>query len=192
MKTEAQVRAACGFAAAALLVACSAPPPAPVAPPVPRAASTSVTTVTSAAVPQGAPEAPGAMRWTFQLPSFHGQPWRTDRLAVGEDGAATWESEGGEGDGDVDEFLATKPRTAETRSRCAGRLAPAVQRRLVEAARQAMTAGCNKPTRVDPATTTMAVTTDGVTRSCEVGRSGGSYLAFERAREEIVNLLCRK
>jgi hypothetical protein len=67
-----------------------------------------------------------------------------------------------------------------------------VQRRLIEAARQAMTAGCNKPTKVDPATTTLAVTSGGATRSCEVGRSGGSYLTFERAREEVVSLLCKK
>jgi hypothetical protein len=179
--------------AIAMLVACGAPPPpAPIARPAPPPASTSVTTVTSAAVPEGAPESPGAMRWIYLLPPFHGQPWRSARLLVEEDGAASWESQAGEGDGDVDESLEPQQRRPDATTRCAGKLALSVHRRLVEAARQAMNAGCNKPTRVDPAATTLSLREGGVTRSCEVGRSGGSYLAFERAREDVVSLLCRK
>ena len=67
------------------------------------------------------------------------------------------------------------------------------------AAHHVVVSGCALPRGTDrlgrpadAATTTMKVTWDGEVKSCEVGRSGGSYAAFEQVRAEAVAALCAK
>jgi hypothetical protein len=137
-----------------------------------------------------------AMRWTFHLPSYAGQPWKEEYLKLTEDGEATWSSEGGEGDVDVDEELTPKgkPRRDPT-VECHGHLGPGLHRRLVTAAQQAMAVGCTQkaPRAVDAAaTTTIAVTWEGAIKSCTVQRSGGRYVEFEKVRSEVIDRLCHK
>jgi hypothetical protein len=136
-----------------------------------------------------------AMHWTFRLPSFDGQPWKNEYLKVTEDGAAVWESESGEHEAEVDEELSPKPndKSRTPPVRCQGHVGPLLHRRLVVAAQKAMVLGCSAqtaPRRVDFATTTIAVTWEGAIRSCQVGRTGGAYAAFEKVRTEVVGGIC--
>jgi hypothetical protein len=135
-----------------------------------------------------------AMRWTFHLPPAHGQAWSRQRLEVVEDGTATWETEGGQGDADVDESLSPGPSARPEALRCQGHLGPVLHRKLVEAARAAMASGCTARAArlVDAATTSLAVTWEGVIRSCTVARSGGGYAIFEQVRSEAVDVACRR
>jgi hypothetical protein len=187
---------------AVLAVACtaSAPQPAPpvipgMAPPPPVAGSATADPAPAPSADEGPPPAPPmAMRWTFHLPSFEGQPWKNEHLKVTEDGTAEWESEGGEGDSEVDEELAPKPKGKTPPLRCQGHVGPILHRRLVTAAQKAMAAGCTQKAtrRVDFATTTMAVTWEGEIKSCDVGRAGGGYAAFEKVRAEVIDGICRR
>jgi len=192
------------LAAIALAAACT-PAPEPSAPSPPPAVTSSVVTATSApaaAAPpapartadEGAPpEPPMAMRYTYQLPSVAGHPWSAQRLLLAEDGSATWEAEAGGGDGEVDETLTPIPARAADAVRCRGKLGPILHRELVEAARRAMASGCKRRApHPEGSTTTMAVTWEGETKSCTLERSGGGYVAFERAREEAVAALCKR
>jgi hypothetical protein len=141
-----------------------------------------------------------AMRWTFHLPSFEGQPWADQRLALSENGDATWESRRGEGDGDVDEELSPPKGEAPKVDRCQAHLRPDLHRKLVLAARRAMASGCAQKAaaadrlgrRADVATTTLAVTYEGETKACALGRSGGSYAAFEEVRAEVLGVVCAR
>jgi hypothetical protein len=141
-----------------------------------------------------------AMRWTFDLPSFDGHPWTRERLALVESGEATWESEQGEGDGDVDEELSPAKAAAVKRDRCHAHVGPALHRKLVTAARAAMASGCAQKgaatdrlgRRAEYATTTIAVTFEGEIKTCALGRSGGSYAAFEQVRSEVVGVVCAR
>jgi hypothetical protein len=140
-----------------------------------------------------------AARWTFHEPSAGGRPSVTERLAVLESGDATWESASAGGDGDVDEELGgTRAKPGEV-TRCRGHLGPTRHRALVVAARRAMESGCAKANAIDrlgrPAeagATTLAVTWEGAITSCDVGRSGGTYAAFERLRADVVASLCAR
>jgi hypothetical protein len=140
------------------------------------------------------------MRWTLTLPSVAGQPGKTERLAVLESGDATWESARGVGDGDIDEELSPPaPGDAPKATRCKGHLGPVRHRRIVLAALRAMTSGCAKGSAVDrlgrpvdEATTRVAVTSAGKVESCELGRSGGSYVALEAVRVEVVGAICAR
>jgi hypothetical protein len=172
--------------------------PPPVVPPA-VAAIAAIAAPTASAAPAPAadegppPQPPMAMRFTYQLPSIAGRPWSTQRLVLAEDGGATWDAETGGGDGEVDETLTPIPARAVDPVRCRGHLGPILHRKLVEAARRAMASGCKmKAPRPEGSTTTMAVTWEGEVRSCTLERSGGSYLAFEKAREEAVAVLCKK
>jgi hypothetical protein len=141
-----------------------------------------------------------ALRWSFHLPSFDGQPWTTQRLALADTGDATWESERGEGDGDIDEELSPAKDAARKQERCRAHLGPGLHRKLVEAARRAMASGCAQKEattdrlghHVDTATTTIAVTWEGEIKKCTLGRSGGSYVAFEQVRSEAAFVLCAR
>ena len=73
-------------------------------------------------------------------------------------------------------------------------------RKLVVAARKAgVASGCEQAVAADRlgraadgATTTMAVTWAGEITVCDVGRSGGSYAAFEAVRAEVVTAICAR
>jgi hypothetical protein len=140
-----------------------------------------------------------ALRWTFQLAPLGGQPGSKQRLALFESGEVAWASERGGGDGDIDEELsAPRPRAPDV-ERCRGHIGPARHRKLVAAAHQAMASGCaqtaardrlGRPT--DAAVTTLVVTWAGETKSCDVGRSGGSYAAFEQVRADVVAAICAR
>ncbi len=192
-----------------VVAACSASPPpsapadpAPVVAPAPPPTAAPVASATKPpAADEGAPpDPPMAMRWTFDLPSFDGQPWRRERLALAESGDATWESARGEGDGDIDEELSPAKDTAVKREQCRGHLGPALHRRLVLAAQKAMASGCAQKAaatdrlgrRAEVATTTIAVTWEGEIKTCALGRSGGSYAAFEQVRSEVVGAICAR
>jgi hypothetical protein len=186
---------ACGVHQRAPDTAALASPAAPseVAPPAP---ATAAPTARSAGAGDAALAPPDmAMRWTLQVPSVDGRPWTRQSFEIKADGSATWESATGGGDGDVKEDLTEEPSAARKVVRCGNRLDPDVHRRLVDAARRAMAAGCAQTTqaapRIDDASTTMAVTWLGETRSCSVARSGGSYVAFEKERTLAVAQLCR-
>jgi hypothetical protein len=133
-----------------------------------------------------------AMRWTFHQPEVAGRGSTTQRLAVLEDGSATWTAEGTAGDGDLDEALGSRAGAGPAPVACRGRLGPRLHRRLVEAARRAMTLGCTAraPRLVDEASTSLAVTWEGEIRSCTVPRAGGGYVAFEQVRAEVIAGLC--
>jgi hypothetical protein len=138
-----------------------------------------------------------AMIWSFRLLPFAGQPGRVEHLAVSEKGDADWASQHGGGDADLDEELSAAQSPAPETERCRGHLGPALHRKLVHAARAAIASGCALPRGTDrlgrpedAATTTLKVTWDGEAKSCEVGRSGGSYAAFEQVRTEAVAALC--
>jgi hypothetical protein len=140
-----------------------------------------------------------AMRWTLDRPPLSGQPGTTQRFALLENGDATWESVRHGGDGEVGEELSPSQRAAPAVEQCRGHLDPAQQRGLITAARRAMASGCAQTAAADrlgrladAATTTMAVTWAGEIKSCNVGRSGGSYAAFEKVRVEVVAAICAR
>jgi hypothetical protein len=140
-----------------------------------------------------------AVRWTYRLPPVAGQPGVAQRLSVSEAGDASWASERGGGDGDVDEELSPARGAASEVERCQGHLGQDLHRRLVVAARKAMASGCAQAVatdrlgrRPDAATTTIAVTWAGEIKSCDVGRSGGSYALFEEVRAAAVAAACAR
>jgi len=134
-----------------------------------------------------------ALRWTLHLPSVGGRPWTRQHLEVKLDGTALWESDTGGGDGDLTEALTEKPNASRKVVRCLKRLDPTVQRKLVEAARRSMSAGCSQEaTAIDAASTTIALAWQGESMACNVARSGGGYVAFEKARTEAVTLICQR
>jgi hypothetical protein len=191
--------------AALLLPACGpAPPPSSSLagqPPLPALVASAPSPLPAAplASPAGPPDdgpppqPPMALRWDASLPSVAGRAWRRQHLTLEADGGARWVSESGGGEGDVDEALVEGPRPAGSSERCAGRLGPALHRRIVEAARRAMASGCKqRPTKIDAVSTTVEVTWDGGTSACSVERVGGSYAAFEEARAQVVERLCRR
>jgi hypothetical protein len=194
-----------------LATACSAPPAAAPAVPVPPAPAATaraapppppVATARAEAPPEKddgpPPDPPISVRWTMQLPSVDGQPGKTERLVVNDRGDAAWESVKGVGDGDVDEELSpAEPTTAPRPTRCKGHVGPVRHRRIVLAALRAMASGCAKAAAVDrlgrpvdEATTTVAVKSAGKLERCELGRSGGSYVALEAVRAEVVGVIC--
>jgi hypothetical protein len=140
-----------------------------------------------------------AVRWTFQLPASGAQAATMQRLTLLESGDAAWESTRAGGDGDIDEELSPSRPAAPQVERCRGHVGPTRHRRLVAAARQAMVSGCAQAVArdrlgrpPDAATTTLAVTWAGAITSCDVGRSGGGYAAFEQARVELLAALCAR
>lgn len=141
------------------------------------------------------PQPPMAMRWTFDLPSVSGRPWSKQHLAVTEDGSVSWESESGGGDGEVDETLTPVANGgAAPAVRCRGRVGPGLHRKVVEAARRAMSAGCKAKAarQVDEAVTSIAVTWEGEVKACTVARSGGGYAAFEQVKGEVIAAACAR
>lgn len=183
-------------------VACSSSPP-PAAHVMPAPVVSAVPAVTAVVERPAAPVAddgpppqpPMAMRWTYQLPSTDGRPWTKQHLAIAEDGAATWESESGGGDGEIDETLSpvAGDRGASPAVRCRGHVGPGLHRRIVEAARRAMASGCQaKAAPVDAAVTSLAVTWEGEIKACNVARSGGGYAAFEQVKTELVAAACAR
>lgn len=180
--------AACAAAPPPSSPAIAAPVVSSVAPPAPAP------TAAPRADEGPPPQPPMAMRWTHHLPSVAGRPWSEQYLKVTEEGEASWEASSGGGDGDLDETLQPAPNAgnAAPAVRCRGRVGPGLHRRLVEAARRAMTVGCTaKAAPVDAATTTLAVTWEGDIKSCNVARSGGGYAAFEQVRSEVVSTVCQ-
>ena len=134
-----------------------------------------------------------AVRWTLHLPSVGGRPWTRQHLEVKEDGTGLWEADTGGGDGDVTEALTERPNASRKVIRCGKRLDPALQRKLVDAARRAMSVGCSEEAPpIDAASTTMALVSQGQVQSCTVTRSGGGYVLFERVRVEAVAQLCKR
>ena len=193
--------------AAVLVVACAGPPPPAVptdprtvAPPAASAPPTASTSAASVAPDEGTPpDPPMALQWTFRLPAFGGQPATTQRLSLGEKGDATWESARSGGDGDVDEELSPTAPSPPVVERCRGHVDPARHRKLVVAARQTMASGCAQAVArdrlgrpADGATTTLEVTWAGAAKACDVGRSGGTYAAFDKVRADVVTSICAR
>jgi hypothetical protein len=174
----------------------SAVVPAVAAPGAPAPAASVVATALPVAPGDGPPQPPMALRWTLHLPPVGGHAWTRKHLEVTEDGSALWESDAGGGDGDIDEALSDRPVTLGAKprmTRCRGRVAPTLHRKLVEAARKAMASGCtDREPGLDAASTTLAVTWQGEIKSCTLGRTGGSYALFEQARTEVLAGVCKR
>jgi hypothetical protein len=168
-------------------------------PPISDAIPDAIPDANSAAISDDGPppDPPMALVWSFQLAPVAGRAGATQRLALTENGDATWDSTQGGEDAEVDEELSPAKPKPPTVQRCRGHLGPARHRKLVVAARQAMETGCTRRSAVDrlgrpadAATTTIAVTWSGERKSCEVGRSGGTYAAFEARRAAAVLSIC--